>query len=295
MNIAESQGITLGMPYLVQSQSINANSSAISADDVVSDALSIELSAAGVATARTISNQFIQQKLSTLGFFSGPYDGDLTSSTSRKAITNFQKVYGISASGTLNNITQTKLNKVYSTYSKIYSTKALKTYVKNYRFDTEEVRNIARIAAFFKEGLNLDESQAAGFLGNIHQESRFSPDNLQDGSLTTDHDSEYQFNATDGKAYGIVQWAFKTRKQLLQNSANQLNLPVSDLNSQLYTIRIEMNGEFKGILAGLRDSGNEAEAAEIIFKSYESPNDASLSTRQGYAKEILSILKEAGI
>jgi len=69
----------------------------------------------------------------------------------------------------------------------------------------------------------LSDEQAAGIMGNIHQESGYDP-NLQEGN---------------GIGYGIVQWSYD-RRTALQDAADLANVPVSDLGFQLGYMMYEL-------------------------------------------------------
>ena len=74
----------------------------------------VTVKSSGTTMSTRTSNQTYQSMLSAMLFYNGPVDGNLTSSVSKKAINNFQKVYGLSQSGSLDSNTASKLNEVYS-------------------------------------------------------------------------------------------------------------------------------------------------------------------------------------
>ena len=88
--------------------------------------------------------------------------------------------------------------------------------------------------------MGLSASQAAGVCGNLSFESHFSTDNLQDDISRIDHDPNYKYNSSDRKGYGLMQWSKKIEKTKLLQTANNMNLNVSDLNAQLAHFQEEM-------------------------------------------------------
>lgn len=76
---------------------------------------------------------------------------------------------------------------------------------------------------------------AAAILGNIQKESQFSPTNAQESfGYPGTEDPEYiaSYNAQDGVGWGIIQWTYHTRKQGLQDYANEKGTSVGDLDTQ---------------------------------------------------------------
>jgi hypothetical protein len=92
--------------------------------------------------------------------------------------------------------------------------------------------------------MGLSASQAAGVCGNLSFESHFSTDNLQDDISRIDHDPNYKYNSSDRKGYGLMQWSEKIEKTKLLQTANNMNLNVSDLNAQLAHFQEERHLEF---------------------------------------------------
>ena len=77
---------------------------------VLTDSVVNSTNVSNIASTRA-SNVTYQSQLSSLGFYNGPMDGNLTSSMSILAIKNFQKTYSLSIYGTLDANTKKQLLK----------------------------------------------------------------------------------------------------------------------------------------------------------------------------------------
>jgi peptidoglycan hydrolase-like protein with peptidoglycan-binding domain len=235
----------------------------------------------------TITNQQYQSKLSALGFYNGPIDGILTSNQSRKAIRNFQRVYGLSQNGNFNSSTENKLNNVYSRYLSVYQSSQLATISNssNFGLDYTEKANFARTWAFLREGMGLTAVQASGVMGNMYAESRFSSDNAYDGYYPGDHNSSYSYNANDGIAYGLIQWASSSRKQGLQSEANVMGLSVSDINAQFAYFRKEMNGAYSTPWNNIKSYNSVNSVSDEFLNKIEVAGGGT-NARRGYSNTI---------
>lgn len=246
----------------------------------------------GIA-ASTSSNQQLQSHLSSLGFYSGPINGDFTTDLSKKAVTNFQKVYGLTANGVMNNTTISKLNEVNTMYSRISSSSALTGLASSSKLnlDSIEKKNLAKIWTFLRVGMGLTTNQTAGVCGNLYAESRFASDNAQNSSYPGDHNTNYKFSVSDSIGYGIEQWTVSEVKTTLKNTANDMGLQVSDLNAQLATIRKEIvstrTSDWKKVLA---NSSYNA-VSDSFLDNIERPSTKNYSERRNYSKQIYNALK----
>lgn len=206
-----------------------------------------------VMAADPYENHHYQQKLSVLGFYSGPIDGNISSSVFKNAVSLFQKVYGITGESGFSNNTKNKLENAYNAYNNVYSSQGLKDIVSTYKLDSDEKNNIAKTWAFLRTGMGLTAAQSAGVMGNMLLESNFAADNAQNSSYPKDHNSNYSYKTDDGIAYGLIQWKASNRKTGLLTKANELGLSTSNLNAQLAFFRQEMtssvnnNSYYKGL------------------------------------------------
>lgn len=111
--------------------------------------------------------------------------------------------------------------------------------------------------------------QAAGIVGNLHEESGLNPKIVQNGG-----ESETVPVGSD-KGYGIAQWTFSSRQQNLVNFARQQNRPVYDLSLQLDFIMEEMSDGTIARLKRIRGPSEKAisDAAILFHAEYEKSAD----------------------
>lgn len=274
------------------SQASSAISEGVIYDFANSDVLldSAEGKVVRKAANSTQTNQQYQSQLSMLGFYNGPIDGVMTSNLTKKAIRNFQRVYGLSQNGNFNSSTENKLNNVYSRFLGVYQSSQLVTISNssNFGLDYTEKVNFARTWAFLREGMGLTSVQASGVMGNMFAESRFSSDNAYNDIYPGDHDSSYVFNPTDGIAYGLIQWCSSDRKQGLQSEANTMGLSVSDINAQFSYFRKEMNGTYSTPWNRIR-SYNSVNAVSDEFLNNIEVAGVGLNARRGFSNTIYNL------
>lgn len=226
------------------------------------DAYAVMTSGVGASKAAS-KNETIQIWLNQLGFYSGKVDGNLYTTASKKALKNFQRVYGLAQTGQISNMVQDKLKAAISCYRTTASKSDLGTITSMVSghpdFKETEVRDyFAKTGAFFRVGMGLSVYQASGVLGNIMAESGCIPDNAKDtGTNKKLHDKDYKYNVSDGRAYGLIQWKEKSRKNLLLTVSKEMGLNYSDLNAQFATFRKET------------ESANFTKANWEMFKKYD--------------------------
>jgi len=76
--------------------------------------------------------------------------------------------------------------------------------------------------------------------------------------------------ATDGIAYGLVQWCYKTRKQGLLDLALEQKKSIGDINLQLEYMWQELQ-KYKTVLNAIYNATNVREVSDIIMLKYEKP------------------------
>ena len=245
----------------------------------------------------TWSNQNIQTALINLGFYSGQPNGNLNSDLMRIAVSNFQRVYGLNQTGTMNQTTLSKLQLVDGFRNRamnILAENKNNTIVKDL-VDSIERKNFANIWTFLRLGMGLGAMHASAVMANIKAESGFSSDNLHDeNGVVTHHDPDYVYNANDGKAYGILQWAEASRKQGLLNQSKSMGLQPKDLNAQLAYFRTEMNSDMfcKSQWAEFKNKKTLTDATEYFLNDIEMPDkeEARKKDRIMYANQIYQLM-----
>ena len=155
---------------------------------------------------------------------------------------------------------------------------------------TDSSENAEAIFKFFistnfssNDNKPLTPIQAAAFLGNFYQESRFNPASIQSGKTYDEHkafDSE-----VGGYGFGLAQWDSSRRVDLL-NFAKSKSATWSDLVLQLEFIKHEVEGTEKRILTNseFKDISDVARATELVMNIYERPGHKALSNRIDAAK-----------
>ena len=258
------------------------------------DGVTLELSTLGIQAQNSrTSNIGYQQWLSSLGFFSGSFDGNLSSTASAKAIRNFQKTYGISANGTLNETTKNKLSNAYAMYTSVKNNSgmsALHTDGK-YCFDNQQIEDFARTWTFLRVGMGASSKAAAGVMGNIYAESAVSHDNAQNSSYPGKHNSSYSYKENDGVGYGLIQWTYQDRKQGLLNKANEMGISVTDINAQLAYFRTELTGLYSKAWSSINESKSVDGASDIFLQEIENPARPNLIQRREYAQKFYDYFK----
>ena len=250
-------------------------------------------SSAKAAAGASMSNQQVQSSLSALGFYNGPINGDLSTSLSKKAVKNFQRVYGLSANGSMNSSTRNRLKEINTMYNKVATSKELTALASRSKLnlDSSEKKNLARVWTFLRAGMGFTKNQAAGICGNLYEESHFATDNAWNGKYPGDHNADYSFKVSDGIAYGLEQWMDESVKKTLKKTADEMGLSVSDINAQLATIWKEVEStrvkDWKAVLA--KSSYNDV--SDIFLDKIERPRDKPYAKRRSSSKKIYDALK----
>lgn len=243
----------------------------------------------------TLTNQEVQSGLSTLGLYKGPIDGNLTSSASKQAIKNFQQVYcDTHNAGTMTDKMKTKLLGLLRFRRTLINDSKFNQTAKELSLDSTEKSNLATIWTFLRKRMGLSASQAAGVCGNLSFESHFSTDNLQDiNKSRVDHDPNYKYNSSDGKGYGLMQWSEETEKKKLLQTANNMNLNVSDLNAQLAHFQEEMtSGIYRNKWPKLKQKTSTKDVCDYFESAMEGAGEAHLDKREKDANILYKYLKD---
>lgn len=123
----------------------------------------------------------------------------------------------------------------------------------------------------FLIGKGLSQVAAYGIMGNIAEESSFSPTAL---------------NSKEG-AIGLVQWE-GGRRTALQSFAKAAGTSETDLNTQLNFMWHELNTTESSSLAAIKGAKTVADAAAIWDQSYERSAGTTRTARVNYAQQFAS-------
>ena len=152
---------------------------------------------------------------------------------------------------------------------------------------------LASILNFFT-GQGLTLAAAAGFAGNMQQESNLNPAIIQGGAI-----ADEGYKPVNGVGFGLVQWTFGgisgPRQQGLYLLAQNTNRSITDINVQLEYVWKELNAGYKtSTLDQLQGISDPVEAAIIVHDNYEisADSDAEVrSVRGGNAQEYFNQYK----
>ena len=123
----------------------------------------------------------------------------------------------------------------------------------------------------------------AALMGNLMAESSLNPRNVT-GSKDPDYVEKADAGtinfANDGKAFGLVQWCYHTRKEGLIAFAKAQKASVGDLNVQLNYMWQELQTSYKTAYNAITGASNIREASDVIMLKYEKPANTSETMKQ---------------
>jgi len=154
-------------------------------------------------------------------------------------------------------------------------------------------------------GKGLSECGVAGLMGNLHAESAFAPNNLQntyskklgmtDAEYTAAVDSGAYTNfVRDSAGYGLAQWTYWSRKEGLLTFAKAAGKSIGDLGMQLDFLWKELSEGYTSVLRALRNAKTVREASDVVLTKYERPADQSESVKKKRAQYGETFLKKYG-
>lgn len=103
---------------------------------------------------------------------------------------------------------------------------------------------------FTAKGMSL--AGAAGFVGNMTQESTLNPRIRQGGKI-----APVNFTPVDGEGFGLVQWTYSSRQKPLVALAKSTNRNTTDIDLQLDYVWKELNEGYKSTLIALKNAEEE--------------------------------------
>jgi N-acetylmuramoyl-L-alanine amidase len=163
-----------------------------------------------------------------------------------------------------------------------------------YSVQLEGADNIEKVLNYFMaKGLTL--AQAAGFVGNMMQESGVDPRKIQGGAIA---DDSYQMQ--NGVGFGLIQWTFTGRQAPLKKKADDMKKKIYDIEAQLEYIWDELNGGYKHTLSAVKAADNPVDAAIAAHgppnPGYEASADSPdkvRTVRGGNAQKVYDKYKDA--
>lgn len=145
-------------------------------------------------------------------------------------------------------------------------------------------------------------------MGNLYAESDMRTNNLQNCyEKTLGSDLAYTQRVNNGDitkeqfirdkaGFGLAQWTFWSRKQLLYENTVEKGLSIDNLDGQLETLKQELK-EY-GLIEKLEKCDNLKEAVKLILVEYENPADKSdkvVEKRLSYAQKYFRMAMEGEI
>lgn len=147
-----------------------------------------------------------------------------------------------------------------------------------------------------------NEYGVAALMGNLEDESNCIPYRLQADYLV---DGQYKgsiayTNAVDNgtyskdsfihdsKGYGVAQWTFYTRKEMLYSLHQSTGLSIGSFELSMEMMRQELLGSYLHVYNVLKNATDIRFASDYVLHNYEQPGDQSVEVeeeRAGFAQE----------
>ena len=131
-----------------------------------------------------------------------------------------------------------------------------------------------------------NENGVAGLMGNLYAESALRSNNLQqtyekslgytDDTYTAAVDSgDYSNFVKDSAGYGLAQWTYWSRKEMLLNFAKESSKSIGDYQMHLDFLWYELEKNFKNRVKSLKAATSVREASDLVLHKFEQPADQS--------------------
>lgn len=131
-----------------------------------------------------------------------------------------------------------------------------------------------------------NEYAVAGIMGNINAESALRSNNLQqtyekklgytDETYTQAVDNGTYTNfIKDSAGYGLAQWTYWSRKEMLLNYAKENDKSIGDFKMQLNFLWYELSKNYTSLVKKLQACTSVREASDLMLHNYEAPADQS--------------------
>lgn len=143
-----------------------------------------------------------------------------------------------------------------------------------------------------------NEFAVAGIMGNLYAESGLRSNNLQqtyekklshtDDTYTAAVDNGTYVNfVKDSAGYGLAQWTYWSRKEMLLKFATEAKKSIGDYQMQLEFLWYELTRNFSSLVKQLKASTSVKEASNLVLHKFEQPADQSETvemTRSDYSQ-----------
>lgn len=147
----------------------------------------------------------------------------------------------------------------------------------------------------YSEGRKLGCTKEAlcALLGNLQAESAFKSNNVEDSfGVSDDYYTRSVDNGTitayafahDGKGYGLGQWTWPSRKEMLLNYAKARGKSIGDMRMQVDFLFYEMKAVFGKIWKKMLSCTDLFEITKLILYEWENPKYKDMDNRYKMAK-----------
>lgn len=145
--------------------------------------------------------------------------------------------------------------------------------------------NVEKILNFFMREAGLSLAQAAGFVGNMQQESGLNPAIIEGGKTAPP-----DYTPQPGVGFGLVQWTSPNRQDNLVAHMKGLGVQIIDMSGQLSFTWKEVNASYSHVVRALKSTQDPVVAAIIVHGRADSPSGDKkyaeamklLSNQRGY-------------
>lgn len=148
----------------------------------------------------------------------------------------------------------------------------------------------------------FSDTACAAIMGNMDQESKFRPNNVEDRSGIPDEQytaqvdngsySRHRF-LSDSYGYGLCQWTYYTRKAALFDFAKQRGVSIADEQMQIDWMWEEMHqAEFRGVFDTLMSDADLYDMTAKYMCVFENPADQSDAAINYRASLALGVYRE---
>lgn len=131
-----------------------------------------------------------------------------------------------------------------------------------------------------------NEFAVAGLMGNLYAECALRSNNLQqtyekklgytDITYTTAVDNGTYTNfVKDSAGYGLAQWTYWSRKEMLLKFATEAKKSIGDYQMQLDFLWYELTKNYSSLVKKLKASTSVREASDLVLHNFEQPADQS--------------------
>ncbi|WP_175717228.1 phage tail tip lysozyme [Burkholderia anthina] len=136
------------------------------------------------------------------------------------------------------------------------------------------------IADDLRSRYGLNDTQIAGALGNLKQESNLEPDVNQGG---VEGGPSGNFADDNANGWGLAQWG-GSRKQGEIAYANQHHLDPGSLDANIGFMNQELDGPYSQTISDLKNSTSVEQATQVWDADYEQATDPQMGNRLQYAR-----------